>query len=408
MEKEQAHMSSRTPGQGARRGYKSADFSHFPAKRSKPKSRYTKHLVNLRLERYQVLLSCAIFPIILLATTTSFSDFVLTIWPGFYRFSLLGGTLLLALLPFVLYKMRSDELFLKVLETICIVYMVFFSVVAGFVVMQWMLFQPDQKPPSVFYLMGAIVFLYLFYVLVRGSLSPRVKTSKNKKSVLDFLFHGSPLLLTLSVSIILVCATMVAINNYALHNPSATFLADKFLDRGGIPPLTVLLFYWGFVILISKAVLLFFEQRCLTKTPPRSLLWRAVKLSKKAHQGPAGISEVRHTLQMIWQLSSQSYVFSRYLSWVIPILGFIGTVLGISLAADGIQGIIGNQQGLLQISSQLSEVIAPLGIAFDTTLIALSLSIVLTFIQTAVQRWENHILIDFEHTVLVRRTETAA
>ena len=406
MEKKQTHTSSQSPAQGARRRHKSEAISRIPGRPSKPKGRFPKYPTKPKLERYQIVLVCVVFAIILLATTTSFSDFAQILWPGFYRFPLLGGTLLLALLPFVLCAMRSDELFLKALEMICVVYIVFFSIVAGFVVMQWMLFQPDQKPPSVFSLMGTIILLYLFYMLVRGSLAPRIKTSRYKKPLLDFLFHGSPLLLTLSVSIILMCATMVAINHYALHHPPAIFLSDKFLDRGGIPPLTVVLFYWGLVTLISKAVLLFFEQRCLTKTLFRSLLWRAVKLSKKAQGG--GTSGVSQTLQMIWQLSSQSYVFLRYLSWVIPILGFIGTVLGISLAADGIQGIIGDQQGLLQVSSQLSEAIAPLGIAFDTTLIALSLSIVLTLVQTVVQRWENHILIYFEHTVLTKGIGTAA
>jgi len=89
-------------------------------------------------------------------------------------------------------------------------------------------------------------------------------------------------------------------------------------------------------------------------------------------------------------------VVPRYINWAIPILGFIGTVLGISLAADGIQTIIGSRGSLSDLSSELGKAIAPLGIAFDTTLIALSLSVFLTLLQTALQRFEDNVLVDCE------------
>lgn len=55
----------------------------------------------------------------------------------------------------------------------------------------------------------------------------------------------------------------------------------------------------------------------------------------------------------------------RYLTWVIPSIGFVGTVLGIS-------------QALLVANSGDMDLIASLlGIAFDTTLIALILSIII-------------------------------
>ena len=89
----------------------------------------------------------------------------------------------------------------------------------------------------------------------------------------------------------------------------------------------------------------------------------------------------------------------RYINWAIPILGFIGTVLGISLAAEGIQRIIGKHQGLTQLSNDLGQAITPLGIAFDTTLVALSLSVILTLVQTMLQRWEDHLLLDYENNI---------
>lgn len=61
------------------------------------------------------------------------------------------------------------------------------------------------------------------------------------------------------------------------------------------------------------------------------------------------------------------YTLLRYLIWVIPTIGFIGTVLGISFAIMGINPTDVN----------LEQVIASLGIAFNTTLVALVLSALL-------------------------------
>lgn len=63
--------------------------------------------------------------------------------------------------------------------------------------------------------------------------------------------------------------------------------------------------------------------------------------------------------------SDQSLI--RYLTWVIPSVGFIGTVLGISQALS-----IAN-------SGDMDLITKTLGVAFDTTLISLILSIVVMF-----------------------------
>jgi biopolymer transport protein ExbB/TolQ len=55
----------------------------------------------------------------------------------------------------------------------------------------------------------------------------------------------------------------------------------------------------------------------------------------------------------------------RYLTWVIPSIGFVGTVIGISQAL-----IVAN-------SGDMDKITSLLGVAFDTTLVALVLSIVI-------------------------------
>ena len=124
-------------------------------------------------------------------------------------------------------------------------------------------------------------------------------------------------------------------------------------------------------------------------TPARSHLDRVRSLSRN----PESLED---RLQFIWRRHEESFLVPRYIGWVVPVLGFIGTVLGMSLAADGIRKLFASESGMLGLSSELGNAIAPLGIAFDTTLIALSLSVFLTLFLSLVQRSEERILTTME------------
>jgi len=73
------------------------------------------------------------------------------------------------------------------------------------------------------------------------------------------------------------------------------------------------------------------------------------------------------------------YAMIRYIVWLIPSLGFIGTVIGISLAL----GFAGQVD--LQDPSLLAELTKRLAVAFNTTLLALVMSAVIVLIQHVVQ-----------------------
>ncbi len=66
-----------------------------------------------------------------------------------------------------------------------------------------------------------------------------------------------------------------------------------------------------------------------------------------------------------------AYGLVRTITWAVPILGFLGTVVGITLAIAGI-----DPSGL---GESLGEVTGGLAVAFDTTALALGLSLVLVF-----------------------------
>lgn len=80
----------------------------------------------------------------------------------------------------------------------------------------------------------------------------------------------------------------------------------------------------------------------------------------------------------------ESYALWRVITWAIPVLGFLGTVIGITLAVGELD------PAALEESIEL--VVLNLSIAFATTTQALSLSIVLMFTKYLVGQSENNLL----------------
>lgn len=81
--------------------------------------------------------------------------------------------------------------------------------------------------------------------------------------------------------------------------------------------------------------------------------------------------------------ASQGYALVRFVVWAIPIMGFLGTVIGITVAIACLSPT--------QLEN-ISGVVAGLGTAFDTTATALALSMVLMFLQFVVERGEQRLL----------------
>lgn len=78
----------------------------------------------------------------------------------------------------------------------------------------------------------------------------------------------------------------------------------------------------------------------------------------------------------------------RYISWAIPSIGFIGTVRGIG-------GALGLAHEVFQ-QGTITGVTENLGIAFNSTLVALVISIVIMFFVHQLQRYQEEMVIDIE------------
>lgn len=86
----------------------------------------------------------------------------------------------------------------------------------------------------------------------------------------------------------------------------------------------------------------------------------------------------------------------RYITWAIPSVGFIGTVRGIgdalAQADEALQG-------------DLAGVTSSLGLAFNSTLVALVLSIILMFFMHLLQSRQEHLIQDFQEYCRVKIVE---
>src|SRR5262249_784668 len=79
-----------------------------------------------------------------------------------------------------------------------------------------------------------------------------------------------------------------------------------------------------------------------------------------------------------------SYSLTRFITWAIPILGFLGTVLGITGAISGVTPEV--------LEKSLGTVTDGLALAFDATALALGLTMVVMFVSFLVERGEQSVL----------------
>lgn len=79
-----------------------------------------------------------------------------------------------------------------------------------------------------------------------------------------------------------------------------------------------------------------------------------------------------------------SYSLTRFITWAVPILGFLGTVLGITQSIAGVTPD--------KLEHNLSQVTDGLALAFDATALALGLTMVVMFISFLCERAEQGVL----------------
>ena len=87
-----------------------------------------------------------------------------------------------------------------------------------------------------------------------------------------------------------------------------------------------------------------------------------------------------------------SFTMLRVFVWVIPILGFVGTVLGLSVAIGYFQSVMTASKDVTGLMASLGNVTGGLSTAFDTTLLALIYAILLSLPMSSLQKIEEDLL----------------
>ena len=109
----------------------------------------------------------------------------------------------------------------------------------------------------------------------------------------------------------------------------------------------------------------------------------------------AQVQELFNTqMDLKYNQSDTDYSMIRYITWLIPTLGFIGTVIGISLALSFAA------ENDPQAATFLSGLTSQLSVAFYTTLVGLVMSAILVFFMYVVINYEEGSMYKLEEHIL--------
>lgn len=133
----------------------------------------------------------------------------------------------------------------------------------------------------------------------------------------------------------------------------------------------------------------------INKTSDFMLLWR-IECALSNLKNIGRVSDVSALLSDLADNDTNyienSYTLPKGLIWAIPVLGFIGTVLGLSQAVGGFGSVVAGGADLTALKNALGGVTGGLATAFETTLIALVAALIVQLLMTLLQQKEEEFL----------------
>lgn len=202
------------------------------------------------------------------------------------------------------------------------------------------------------------------------------------------------------ISLIITMACMVLFNitrsETGALNRLSMLLGGDLINGGYIQGLTYLAFFWAWFEVKDKLAVLrrersafklglipTSEKHVFMPSDINNLKFKIIEFERKEKyilsdvlkkactkfRSSGALSELIDIVSIQIEVSQEKaegdQSIIRYLTWVIPSVGFVGTVIGISQAL-----IVAN-------SGDMNKITTLLGVAFDTTLVALILSIII-------------------------------
>lgn len=178
---------------------------------------------------------------------------------------------------------------------------------------------------------------------------------------------------------------------------------------GRIQAATLLAFWWLAVMLAAMRIMLRVQRKAYVQLTAGGDI--AVLYTKYRHDygddtvclPMEAAREVDDALSQTMERVGSELTIARFLVWVIPSIGFIGTVVGISNALGDTGSVM--TEDILVRRSAVQSIATQLGTAFDTTLVALVLSIVGVFGIHAVQYLGERLALDGRRWATEKRRE---
>lgn len=203
-----------------------------------------------------------------------------------------------------------------------------------------------------------------------------------------------------------------------------TPFAEMFLSRGMIPPFIVFFAAWALALLFIKSRKLAFQRKALRQEivpsehdfvlssgtvdevieriystvddPKYFLLFNRIVIALANLRNLGRVTDVDDILrsQASHDESSMetSYSLVRGFVWAIPVLGFIGTVIGLSEAIGGFGGVLETAEDVSEIKTSLQATTGGLSTAFQTTLQALVAALFIHMFLTFLKKSEEEFL----------------
>lgn len=212
----------------------------------------------------------------------------------------------------------------------------------------------------------------------------------------------------------------------ALFPLQGFYFAETFTQRGFVPYAIVFFFFWSIAILMLKSGKLSLQRKAL-RLPilpenPEFVLSSATvaEVTRLIHQAVddpqqfillnrieialANLKNLGRVADLDEILRSQgeqdestvetSYSIISGFVWAIPVLGFIGTVEGLSRSIGGFGQVLSSTEQLSEIKTSLQHVTSGLSIAFETTLQGLLAALIVQLLLMQIKKREEEFLDD--------------
>jgi hypothetical protein len=211
------------------------------------------------------------------------------------------------------------------------------------------------------------------------------------------------------------------------------YLYSLLLERGPLQFLTIFAFWFTMGMLIFKYRLLRRERSAFELGPIKDLAggpeaWgtktfvgqvqgtpenldpgekdlilvnRIIKAMKqlKINRNPGDVANILKTVgETDAAVMDSSYILIKFMIWAIPVLGFIGTIMGMTQAIGSFDTVLKGvgEVGFSGVKENLGLVTSGLSVAFETTFLALVLSTIVNLFSNALQKKEEDLLSDVE------------